>query len=780
MLRGKGLINEVRVKPRFSIVVPVHNEAERLPRLLRSLESQTLSRSDFEVVLIDSASTDRSVKDVGADFPELGLISGQLLRNEGPGIARNAGILMSSADWVIFVDADDELEFDALERLDRAIADAPSTVELIGFNWRPADAAQPQLARRDHRYFESQCLMLRQYSRHHVDGSVIFTAFKADLLRRESVEFDPGLHEDVMFMFRAYAGARGMSLLEDCLYVKHRHPTSVTQTISPQHIDGFISGYEGIEAWWADHVCPGCAKTHLDDAQVGVSAAYASRAREVVRRCKDPQERLSLINYLRRRLSLRSGSARGGRPSQPRGETYAKIFEVLCDVAIEPIDVIWQIERLDGQSLSCADLHESVFMAPNEVRTCCKRFFVGGEIRGDARLGITIREGEAISAEQLWTAKRDLWVDINTGEASPCDQCPYLERKAWEPIESVMPIRHMSMEQHSVCNLRCTYCDDTYYGGERSRYNVLESLRDFAAKGSLSECRLVVWGGGEPTLEPEFESVLETVAGAAPSAQHRVLTNALRYSPPVHRIAKDRRGQILTSVDAGSAGTFQRVRGRRGLEKVLTNLRRYAEDASERLTVKYIVTDDNYSAQDTVGFLDLVTEAELLGCYFQISGDFKIPQLSRPMVEAAVRLYLGLLARNARGVYFDEHVWVRWTAESANGVSESVLDGLTTSERDLVGKPGESNVALWGTGQLARILMERPGFAERWGIKTVVDSYESRIGAEFFGRVVADPKSLLTIGDQVFLCGVQGYVHMHEEVLAIGLEASRIERRLLW
>ena len=36
-----------------------------------------------------------------------------------------------------------------------------------------------------------------------------------------------------------------------------------------------------------------------------------------------------------------------------------------------------------------------------------------------------------------------------------------------------LKIKYLSLEYHSVCNMRCVYCDDKYYGGLKENYNVL-------------------------------------------------------------------------------------------------------------------------------------------------------------------------------------------------------------------------------------------------------------------------------------------------------------------
>ena len=38
-------------------------------------------------------------------------------------------------------------------------------------------------------------------------------------------------------------------------------------------------------------------------------------------------------------------------------------------------------------------------------------------------------------------------------------------------INSVI-IKHLSLEYHSICNLKCNYCSDTYYVGLKAKYNI--------------------------------------------------------------------------------------------------------------------------------------------------------------------------------------------------------------------------------------------------------------------------------------------------------------------
>jgi len=101
--------------PHFSIVIPVYNKGPHVARAVNSVLKQTCS--DFELLLVDDASTDDSLEVIRTfDDPRIRLFH----RNEsGPGgyAARNLGIEEARAEWVAFLDADDEWYPEHLQKL---------------------------------------------------------------------------------------------------------------------------------------------------------------------------------------------------------------------------------------------------------------------------------------------------------------------------------------------------------------------------------------------------------------------------------------------------------------------------------------------------------------------------------------------------------------------------------------------------------------------------------------------------------------------------------------
>ena len=103
----------------ISVIIPIYNTAEFVGRCLESLLIQTFQ--DFEVIVVDDCSTDKSVEIVESYRPKF---NGRLRltkteKNSGGGgyVPRNIGFKLAQGSYVYFVDADDFLLGSALEIL---------------------------------------------------------------------------------------------------------------------------------------------------------------------------------------------------------------------------------------------------------------------------------------------------------------------------------------------------------------------------------------------------------------------------------------------------------------------------------------------------------------------------------------------------------------------------------------------------------------------------------------------------------------------------------------
>ena len=103
----------------ISIIVPVYNIIEYLPRCVESLRKQTYDK--IEILLVDDGSTDGTSALCDALAAEDVRIRVFHKQNGGSSSARNLGIQEATGEYLGFVDSDDYVEPDMYERLLQAI-----------------------------------------------------------------------------------------------------------------------------------------------------------------------------------------------------------------------------------------------------------------------------------------------------------------------------------------------------------------------------------------------------------------------------------------------------------------------------------------------------------------------------------------------------------------------------------------------------------------------------------------------------------------------------------
>lgn len=98
-----------------SVIVPVYNTEQFLGECIRSIVNQTYR--ELEIIIINDGSTDGS-GDICRKWKELDKrIRYVEKENEGQGVARNTGIQMANGEYIIFVDSDDYIDPDLVEKV---------------------------------------------------------------------------------------------------------------------------------------------------------------------------------------------------------------------------------------------------------------------------------------------------------------------------------------------------------------------------------------------------------------------------------------------------------------------------------------------------------------------------------------------------------------------------------------------------------------------------------------------------------------------------------------
>jgi glycosyltransferase involved in cell wall biosynthesis len=115
---------------RVSVVIPVFNRPEMVAEAVASVLHQ--SGVEVEVVVVDDGSTDST----GAVIDELAASEPRVIAshqaNAGPSAARNAGVALSSAPWITFLDSDDLMLPGRLRSQIGAMAEDPEAAGVMG------------------------------------------------------------------------------------------------------------------------------------------------------------------------------------------------------------------------------------------------------------------------------------------------------------------------------------------------------------------------------------------------------------------------------------------------------------------------------------------------------------------------------------------------------------------------------------------------------------------------------------------------------------------------
>ncbi|WP_399173980.1 glycosyltransferase family 2 protein, partial [Streptomyces sp. WAC 05379] len=207
-------------QPDVTVIIGAYEAMPYLVECLASVEAQTIDPGRIEIIAVDDGSTDGTGECL-EEFAGRVPIQVTVIRQDnsgGPSGPRNVGLGKAAGRYVFFLDADDRLGPEALERM-VAMADRNATDVVIG-RIEGVNRSAPK------------SMWGRTLDRTDVFSSNIrFTLsaqklFRRDLLTRHNMRFDESLWtgEDALFTMEAYLRADGVSVIADytCYYLVGR------------------------------------------------------------------------------------------------------------------------------------------------------------------------------------------------------------------------------------------------------------------------------------------------------------------------------------------------------------------------------------------------------------------------------------------------------------------------------------------------------------------------------------------------------------------------------
>ncbi|MET9395547.1 glycosyltransferase family A protein [Streptomyces sp. NPDC006624] len=201
---------------KVSVIVPVYNPGIYIEDCISSLQRQSLPPDEYEVIFVDDGSTDGTparLDRLAAEDPRMRVVHQE---NSGwSGKPRNVGIEASRGEFVMFVDNDDYLGDEALERMyDYGVANGADVI--VGKMAGKGRGVPVELFRRNHPRASVENAPL-------IDSLTPHKMVRRAFLDRIGLRFPEGRRrlEDHVFIAEAYLRAENVSVLSD--YVCYYH-----------------------------------------------------------------------------------------------------------------------------------------------------------------------------------------------------------------------------------------------------------------------------------------------------------------------------------------------------------------------------------------------------------------------------------------------------------------------------------------------------------------------------------------------------------------------------
>ncbi len=219
---------------KISVIIPIYNVEKYLDKCLDSVLQQSLQ--DIEVICVYAKSNDQSIEILENYAQKDKRIVAFEQDGKGQGLARNQGLKIAQGEYVLFLDADDWLEEDALSKLyDKITLD---NADIVFFN---AKKYYEQTHKTDFfRFCDTYYQKFGEGVFSSLDISDViystsplpFKIYKLDFIKSNNIEFATTRRlEDHLFYFIALAKAQRMSVLNQYLYNYRIRDDSATYTI---------------------------------------------------------------------------------------------------------------------------------------------------------------------------------------------------------------------------------------------------------------------------------------------------------------------------------------------------------------------------------------------------------------------------------------------------------------------------------------------------------------------------------------------------------------------
>ena len=237
------------MSPSITVIVPIYNVEQYLSRCLDSVKAQTFT--DFEVVMIDDGSTDRSAE-IAERYTDDSRFRLFRQENAGVGATRNKALSLARGEYIAFVDSDDTVLPQHLEKLYDAARE--SNADIVCGSYCCCDENGNHLhsskIRKRKGVYNAERLIgniLRDIS---IRRYMCTKFWKRSLFTDNGVIFPERTFEDTCIIPILFYYAKKIAVITDATYIYTRRANSITGLADKSCIGDYIEANKFVDSFF--------------------------------------------------------------------------------------------------------------------------------------------------------------------------------------------------------------------------------------------------------------------------------------------------------------------------------------------------------------------------------------------------------------------------------------------------------------------------------------------------------------------------------------------------
>jgi len=253
------------MNPLISIIIPVYNTGKSAQKLLDILKKSTYQ--NLEIICVDDCSTDNSLELLqksAKNDDRVKIIASP--KNHGAAAARNLSITKAHGEYISFIDSDDEISTDFIEKLYHAL-DQKSALSVCGFRYNRLNQKKSKQVflsplKKRHQKVAQQTYILDLLLHDGRLYSSVNKLYRTNLIKKFKIKFDEKLNfaEDTKFVleylracFRNNPNSSDIATVLEPLYIYNFGTLTSTVKNSSLSWDNWQKSYTNLKKWLGNH-----------------------------------------------------------------------------------------------------------------------------------------------------------------------------------------------------------------------------------------------------------------------------------------------------------------------------------------------------------------------------------------------------------------------------------------------------------------------------------------------------------------------------------------------